>query len=37
MDDTDRRLVNALQGGFPLDERPFAPSRAAARAWARTS
>jgi DNA-binding Lrp family transcriptional regulator len=23
MDDTDRRLVNALQGGFPLCERPF--------------
>jgi siroheme decarboxylase len=25
MDDTDRRLVNALLGGFPLEERPFAP------------
>lgn len=24
MDGTDRRLVNALQGGFPLCERPFA-------------
>jgi DNA-binding Lrp family transcriptional regulator len=24
MDDTDRRLINALQGGFPLCERPFA-------------
>ncbi len=23
MDDTDRRIVNALQGGFPLCERPF--------------
>ena len=28
MDDTDRRIVNALQGGFPVCERPFA--RAAA-------
>lgn len=25
MDDTDRRLVNALLGGFPVEERPFAP------------
>ena len=24
MDDIDRRVVNALQGGFPLCERPFA-------------
>jgi DNA-binding Lrp family transcriptional regulator len=24
MDGTDRRLVNALQGGFPVCERPFA-------------
>ena len=24
MDDTDRRLINALQGGFPIAERPFA-------------
>lgn len=24
MDDIDRRLVNALQGGFPIAERPFA-------------
>lgn len=24
MDDVDRRLVNALQGGFPIAERPFA-------------
>ncbi|MCB2052794.1 MAG: AsnC family transcriptional regulator [Geminicoccaceae bacterium] len=24
MDATDRRLVNALQGGFPVAERPFA-------------
>ena len=24
MDDTDRRLINALQGGFPVAERPFA-------------
>ena len=23
MDDTDRRIINALQGGFPLSERPF--------------
>ena len=23
IDDTDRRIVNALQGGFPLTERPF--------------
>jgi siroheme decarboxylase len=25
MDDTDRRLVNTLLGGFPIAERPFAP------------
>ena len=24
MDDTDRRIVNALQGGFPIEARPFA-------------
>ena len=24
MDDTDRRIVNALQGGFPVADRPFA-------------
>jgi hypothetical protein len=24
MDEVDRRLVNALQGGFPIAERPFA-------------
>lgn len=24
MDDTDRAIVNALQGGFPICERPFA-------------
>lgn len=24
MDDIDRRLVNALQGGFPIHERPYA-------------
>lgn len=24
MDETDRRIVNALQDGFPLEERPFA-------------
>ena len=23
-DDTDRRLINAIQGEFPLSERPFA-------------
>ncbi|MCC2113426.1 MAG: Lrp/AsnC family transcriptional regulator [Hyphomicrobiales bacterium] len=23
IDDTDKRIVNALQGGFPLTERPF--------------
>lgn len=23
MDDTDRRIINALQGGFPVCERPF--------------
>ena len=24
MDDTDRRIINGLQGGFPITERPFA-------------
>lgn len=24
LDQTDRRIINALQGGFPLGERPFA-------------
>jgi len=24
MDETDRRIINALQGGFPLSRRPFA-------------
>jgi siroheme decarboxylase len=24
MDEIDRRLVNALQGGFPIAERPYA-------------
>jgi DNA-binding Lrp family transcriptional regulator len=24
MDETDRRIVNGLQGGFPVSERPFA-------------
>ena len=24
MDDTDRAIINGLQGGFPLSERPFA-------------
>jgi len=24
MDDTDRAIVNALQGGFPISERPYA-------------
>lgn len=28
-DDTDRRLINALQGEFPLSERPFAEVGAA--------
>lgn len=28
MDDTDRRIVNALQGGFPIAERPFAEAAA---------
>lgn len=28
MDDTDRRIVNALQGGFPISERPFADAAA---------
>ena len=29
MDDCDRRIVNGLQGGFPLCERPFAEAGAA--------
>ena len=29
MDDADRRIVNRLQGGFPLSERPFAEAAAA--------
>ncbi|CAA7624265.1 Lrp/AsnC family transcriptional regulator [Magnetospirillum sp. UT-4] len=29
MDDTDRAIVNALQGGFPITERPFADAAAA--------
>lgn len=29
LDATDRRIVNALQGGFPLAERPFAEAGAA--------
>jgi siroheme decarboxylase len=28
MDETDRRIVNALQGGFPVSERPFAEAAA---------
>jgi DNA-binding Lrp family transcriptional regulator len=24
MDETDRRIINSLQGGFPVSERPFA-------------
>lgn len=28
MDDTDRAIVNALQGGFPLSRRPFADAAA---------
>lgn len=28
LDDTDRRIVNALQGGFPVSERPFAEAGA---------
>mgnify|MGYP005848685555 CR=1 FL=1 len=28
MDATDRRIINALQGGFPLSERPFADAAA---------
>jgi DNA-binding Lrp family transcriptional regulator len=26
LDDIDRRIVNSLQGGFPISERPFADS-----------
>jgi DNA-binding Lrp family transcriptional regulator len=29
LDATDRRIVNALQGGFPVSERPFAEAGAA--------
>lgn len=29
MDDLDRRIVNALQGGFPLSRRPYADAAAA--------
>jgi len=29
LSDIDRRIVNALQGGFPLSERPFAEAGAA--------
>lgn len=29
LDDADRRLINALQGGFPLSERPYAEVGAA--------
>lgn len=29
MDDTDRAIINALQGGFPISERPFADAAAA--------
>jgi siroheme decarboxylase len=29
MDDTDRAIVNGLQGGFPICERPFAAAAAA--------
>lgn len=28
MDDTDRAIINALQGGFPLSRRPFAEAAA---------
>lgn len=28
MDDTDRRIVNALQGGFPISRTPFADAAA---------
>ena len=28
MEDTDRRIINALQGGFPLTRRPFADAAA---------
>ena len=31
MDDIDRRIVNALQGGFPLCDRPFAEAGEALR------
>lgn len=29
MDDTDRAIINGLQGGFPICERPFAAAAAA--------
>ena len=29
MDELDRRIVNALQGGFPVCDRPFAVAAAA--------
>ena len=29
MDDTDRRIINALQGGFPVCERPYAAAAVA--------
>lgn len=28
MDDTDRAIINTLQGGFPISERPFAQAAA---------
>ncbi len=28
LDDTDRRIINALQGGFPVCERPYAEAAA---------
>jgi DNA-binding Lrp family transcriptional regulator len=28
LDETDRRIINALQGGFPVSERPFAEAAA---------
>ncbi len=31
MDDIDRRIINGLQGGFPIVERPFADARGAVR------
>ena len=29
IDDTDRRIINGLQGGFPISERPYADAAAA--------